>query len=618
MIGTKLVNRYQIIERIGGGGMAVVYKARCTLLNRIVAVKILRQQYSIDEDFVRRFRREAQAAASLSHPNIVSIYDVGQDKETYFIVMEYVEGETLKELIEREAPLEPSRAVNITRQIANALYHAHSNKIIHRDIKPHNVLISRDGRVKVADFGIARAVTSTTQTFSPNSIMGSVHYFSPEQAKGKLATEQSDIYSLGIVFYEMLTKHLPFDGDSPISIALKHLQQTIPPASKYNWNVSANLQSILDKMLDKDKSQRYQNVIDLLTDLRTWNISGSKESEGTEIRDLEHDPEDTQIYAPVKLKKRGIDQRLLKRIGLWAGIGVVIGAVIYFSILGFGALAEMWRVREVEVPNVVEMSLEDAVETLDEAGLRNYQVADEVHDNTIPPGHVVRQSPGSGRVVKENRTIELTISKGPDLVDVPSLEGLDRRTAESRLQALGLVADVEYETSETVDFDTVIRQDPLKGAELVRNSKVTLIVSSGPRPIKMPNLVGKTDEEAIEILDDLRLGIRYTTWDSPKGESPGGIVIAQDPKANEDIKPGELVDITFRPFNRIEKTVRVTELNPQAETSIRIEVRDITGELKTYEEVVTGREEYSKSVSGWERGTISLYINGALVDEENF
>ena len=181
MIGTKLVQRYQILERIGGGGMAVVYKARCTLLNRIVAVKVLRHQFAVDEEFVRRFRREAQAAASLSHPNIVNIYDVGQENDIYFIVMEYVEGETLKDFIEREAPLEPARAVNITRQIANALYHAHYNKIIHRDIKPHNVLISKDGRIKVADFGIARAVTSNTQTFSRNSLVGSVHYFSPER-----------------------------------------------------------------------------------------------------------------------------------------------------------------------------------------------------------------------------------------------------------------------------------------------------------------------------------------------------------------------------------------------------------------------------------------------------
>lgn len=619
MIGSKLVNRYQILERIGGGGMAIVYKARCTLLNRIVAVKILRQQYSIDEDFVRRFRREAQAAASLSHPNIVSIYDVGQDKETYFIVMEYVEGETLKELIDREAPLEPSRAVNIVRQIANALYHAHNNKIIHRDIKPHNVLISRDGRVKVADFGIARAVSSTTQTFSPNSIMGSVHYFSPEQAKGKLATEQSDIYSLGIVFYEMLTKHLPFDGESPISIALKHLQQTIPPASKYNWNVTANLQGILDKMLEKERSDRYQSVIDLLTDLRTWNVEGVRETtESVPVQELEHDPESTQVYTPVETKKKGINKTILSKLGLWAGIGLVLGGVIYLSILGFGALADFWRVSEVEVPNVVEKSLEDAIESLDAAGLSNYTVSSELYDERIPAGHVIRQSPSGGRIVKQNRTIELTVSKGPEMVEVPSLEGADRRAAETTLTGRGLTPDVQYETSEEVDANIVIRQDPLPGTMLTRGQEVILIVSSGPRPIKMPSLVGKTEVEALDIINDLGLRVRYATWDSEKGDSPGGIITSQDPEANQDVRPGDFIDYTLRPFNHIVRNVTVRDLNPWTTNLVRIEVRDISGETTVYEDYVSSQDTFVRTVSGYERGRITIYVNGALYNQENF
>lgn len=615
MIGSKLVNRYQILERIGGGGMAVVYKARCTLLNRIVAVKILRQQYSIDEDFVRRFRREAQAAASLSHPNIVSIYDVGQDKETYFIVMEYVEGETLKDLIEREAPLEPARAVSIVRQIANALYHAHNNKIIHRDIKPHNVLISKDGRVKVADFGIARAVTSTTQTFSPNSIMGSVHYFSPEQAKGKLATEQSDLYSLGIVFYEMLTKKLPFDGESPISIALKHLQQTIPPASQYNLNVTPKLQGILDKMLEKDRSLRYQNATELLAALRTWNVPGEDTAATNESEnELDQESQHTQIYTPVNPDKKPLKtwQRLLLK---WGIIFILLAGAVYLGIVGFRALGELWRVDEVQVPAVTEMSLEEAIAALEEAGLKNYQVVGHVHHETIPENHVVIQKPGARQTVKENRLIELTVSKGPDLVEVPALEGKEVREAESELESLGLIPEREYEFSEKFGSGIVIRQDPDSG-KIPRGEKVKLVVSQGPRPIIMEDLRGKTLEEARQIIAQLLLSERLLRWEPLQGDSPGGIVTSHIPEAKTEVAPGDSVDLWLRPYNKISKTVNISQLNPGDQ--VRIEVTDITGVTQVPFDDVVWEESFSLTVSGWERGTIVVYINGAKKEESPF
>lgn len=615
MIGSKLVNRYQILERIGGGGMAVVYKARCTLLNRIVAVKILRQQFSVDEDFVRRFRREAQAAASLSHPNIVGIYDVGQDKDTYFIVMEYVEGETLKDLIDREAPLEPARAVSIVRQIANALYHAHNNKIIHRDIKPQNVLISKDGRVKVADFGIARAVSSTTQTFSPNSIMGSVHYFSPEQAKGKLATEQSDIYSLGIVFYEMLTKQLPFDGESPISIALKHLQQTIPPAAKFNLNVTAPLQAILDKMLEKERSQRYQSVIDLLTELRTWNTDGALPVSG--VSEDDHDSQHTQVYAPVPEQDNRAPKTLISRLKIWAVIGLVLGAAIYLGVVGFGALLDLWRVEEVVVPDVMNKHIDDAQEVLEAAGLDNYKVIEHIFHATIPENYVVRQSPTANRTVKENRVIELTLSKGPDLAEVPHVEGQDRRAAITMLQSVGLEPDVRYEQSEDYDVDIVMTQEPLAGTKLLKKEKVILIVSSGPRPIEMPNLAGKTEEEATTIIEELLLVKRISSWVTPKGDSPGGLVSSQSPEAGLDVRPGDSVDIYLRPYSHINRLLTIDNLNSLDMNEIRIEVKDITGNTVTITDTVFGQTSYSTTISGWERGTVTIYINGSLVRQEN-
>ena len=615
MIGKKLVNRYQILERIGGGGMAVVYKARCTLLNRIVAVKILRQQYSIDEDFVRRFRREAQAAASLSHPNIVNIYDVGQDKDVYFIVMEYVEGETLKDLIDREAPLEPARAVNIVRQIANALYHAHCNKIIHRDIKPHNVLISKDGRVKVADFGIARAVTTTTQTFSPNSLMGSVHYFSPEQAKGKLATEQSDLYSLGIVLYEMLTKTLPFDGDSPVSIALKHLQQTIPPASRYNPAVTPGLQAILDKLLEKDKSQRYQNAIDLLAALRTWNSPEAAEAAEADGK-AEIDEADTQVFMPlVSKKKQWLSQVGKKRLLTWSIIILSVAAAVTLAVLGFSSLAKLWEVKEIPVPNVVEQSKEAAIAELETVGLQNYSIS-EMHHDTIPLGYVVRQKPTANQIVKQNRNIELIISKGPVLIDVPGVEGLDVRVAESDLQAKGLKAKRTDEYSEEHAAGIVIRQDPIEGMKLAKDQKVHLVVSSGPRPFKMPNVIGKTLFEAEEVFKDLMVDVRRA-WNPRQGDSPGGIVTDQTPASNEDVKPGDIVYLYLRPFNKIVKQVEVL-LNPLVESSVKIVVKDAAGEEIVFDESISGRFSYTHTVTGWETGTISVYVNDGLVDKISF
>ncbi|WP_040948595.1 Stk1 family PASTA domain-containing Ser/Thr kinase, partial [Gorillibacterium massiliense] len=268
MIGQTLSGRYEIIEIIGGGGMALVYRARDILLNRIVAVKVLRPQFVHDEEFIQRFRREGQSAAALSHPNIVSIYDVGQRGDIHFIVMEYVEGTTLNDLIKERAPLQVEEAVNIASQICDALDHAHSNQIIHRDIKPHNILIGRNGRVKVTDFGIARAGASSSIT-QTGSVVGSVHYFSPEHAKGTLAGAKSDLYSLGIVLYQMLTGKLPFSGESPVSVALKHLQENVPEPRKVNPLIPQSVENVILKAMRKNPDNRYQSAREMLADLET-------------------------------------------------------------------------------------------------------------------------------------------------------------------------------------------------------------------------------------------------------------------------------------------------------------------------------------------------------------
>ena len=268
MEGQRLGGRYQLESRVGGGGMAIVYKARDLILNRPVAVKVLRSQFCTDEDFVNRFRREAQAVASLSHPNVVGVYDVGQEGDTHYMVMEYIEGYTLKEVIIQRGALPVEEAVRIAEQICDALDHAHQNQIIHRDIKPHNIMIGKNGRVKVTDFGIARAVTSATITHT-NAMLGSVHYFSPEQARGGITGEKSDLYSLGIVLYEMVTGELPFSGDSPISVALKHLQEPLPEPRTVNPAIPQSVENVIFKALVKDPFLRYSSAREMLEDLET-------------------------------------------------------------------------------------------------------------------------------------------------------------------------------------------------------------------------------------------------------------------------------------------------------------------------------------------------------------
>lgn len=615
MIGDKLVNRYQIIERVGGGGMAVVYKARCTLLNRIVAVKVLRPQYASDEEFVRRFRREAQAVASLSHPNIVGIYDVGQDKDTYFIVMEFIEGETLKELIRREAPLDSARAVTIARQIANALYHAHSNKIIHRDIKPHNVMLAKDGRIKVTDFGIARATTNATQTFSQDSILGSVHYFSPEQARGKTATEQSDLYSLGIILYEMLTGRVPFDGESPVSIALKHLQETITPISRLNTQVPRRLMDIVGKLLQKDRNQRYSNALDLIQDLRTWNADIPVVVETIPEKVSEEFEGETQVFTPLILEKDERREKIRRYVKLGS---LVLGSLLLVTLLFFGirAVRGFFQVQEVSVPDLLGKSLEEATQELEALGLQ-LEVQRQVFHDVVQENHVISQDLRANTMVRKGRTVRVSLSRGPDLVEVPDVTGMEQRAATNELNRLGFQVNVETEHSDE-PVNTVIRQVPA-GGRVRRSETITIVISTGPRPTDMVNLVGRTLAEAEEILVQMELELQVV-WLSARGESPGGIVEQHSPAAGEDIRPDDRVQLRVRPFNRNVAAIRDLDLDSDQSHSVRIEVDDITGSRTVYNNTVTGSAaaNFSYEAVIWERGSYRVYVNGALVRQGEY
>lgn len=368
MEGQRLGGRYQVETRIGGGGMAIVYKAKDLILHRQVAVKILRSQFGMDEDFVNRFHREAQAVASLSHPNVVGVYDVGQDDETHYIVMEYIEGHTLKEVINQQGALPIEEAVRISIQICDALDHAHQNNIIHRDIKPHNIMIGKNGRVKVTDFGIARAVTSTTITHT-NSILGSVHYFSPEQARGGVSAEKSDIYSLGIVLYEMVTGQLPFSGDSPITIALKHLQEPLPEPRESNPNIPQSVENIIFKALVKDPFLRYSSARAMLLDLETCLLPERRDEEKVVFPVDNEQTRVVPVITPEMLEqayqtrpsgirgRSGQEEEERKgKQGWWKktlGWFGAIGLFIVLAFFGFSFLLEFFgAVPEVSVPHV--------------------------------------------------------------------------------------------------------------------------------------------------------------------------------------------------------------------------------------------------------------------------
>jgi serine/threonine-protein kinase len=561
MIGKKLGGRYEILERIGGGGMALVYMGLDILLHRKVAVKVLRQQYVHDEEFIRRFRREAQAAASLSHPNVVSIYDVGQEGEIHYIVMEYIEGTTLNDLIKERAPLQVEEAVRYASQICDALDHAHHNEIIHRDIKPHNILIGKNGRVKVTDFGIARAATSSTIT-QTGSVVGSVHYFSPEHAKGTSTGEKSDLYSLGIVLYQMLTARLPFLGESPISVALKHLQEEVEEPRKVNPLIPQSVENIILKALRKKPEERYQSAREMLQDLETcllperrneakihfWN-DDEIDDESTRVIPAIRPNQFTEKHEPEEKIESRDDQTAAKKKGwikpvVWIGVLLIILAGMWYMV---GWVKAKWTIPDVPVPNVVGKPVAQAIADLEKAHL-GYSIVNDT-SSTVPKDSVISQDPPSDQKTKINNKVTLHVSTGPEKQKMPSLVNQNVKDATARLVALGFVQDkivVEQVFSDTVAADTVINQTPGVDEPVdPTNATVKLTVSKGKETFKMPNLVGMTLNDAKKVINDNRLklsqdDISYeASYQQPKDK-----VIKQFPyNANDDVSPGAAIKL---------------------------------------------------------------------------
>ncbi len=519
MIGQILGNRYELIEKVGGGGMALVYKARCKLLNRFVAVKILRPDFTNDEEFIKRFKIEAQAAASLSHPNIVSIYDVGNEEDIHYIVMEYIDGATLKEYLEEKGALDWKEAVNISIQICLAIKHAHENNIVHRDIKPHNILFTKEGMIKVTDFGIARAVTSSTITMVGGTI-GSVHYFSPEQARGGFTDEKSDIYSLGIVLYELLTGTLPFNGDTPVSVAIKHIQEEPEEPINMNSQIPIGVNDIVKKAIQKDQNSRYQKASDLLDDL--YKVLDKPSTQFFEETNIEDSPtvrvpaldENTSFADKSVSKKIGDDMKRKKKKEKTTTIVAVATSILVVALVLFMVgkviMSQMEQNnKEFIVGDYVGMNYKDVVRMLENNNIRVNLV--EKYNDNVPEGEIFYQDRGEGETLipGEFSEIEIHVSKGPEYFEIPDFRRTDYRQAGSILRENGLLVVEELEYSDTVAIDYVIRTDPPMNVKVKNGDTVILYRSIGPeiRTTKVPDLIGMTRVEATALITERKLKV---------------------------------------------------------------------------------------------------------------
>ncbi len=541
-----LDHRYELLEHIGGGGMADVYKAHDTILDRMVAVKILHAQLANDEEFLEKFRLEAKGAARLSHPNIVGIYDVGHDAGKYFIVMEYIAGETLKKRVQREGRLSVEESLRIAKEIARALREAHANNLVHCDIKPHNILVTADGRVKVADFGIARAVTSSTMTYNGN-IVGSVHYFSPEQAKGTKITPQSDIYSLGVVLYEMLTGELPFTGETTVSIALKHLQEEPKPIGQYDYTLPPMVEAIVQRTMAKNPSERPDSD-ELIEDIQhTERFLGFETGGETG----ENDPFATRLLPRIDADSMQDEREESNK--LWNGgklfksklflIAAAVVVFLGFAVGAFFAFGKFWSMAEVQVPDVKAKPMTLAKQLLETSNLRVNIV--EQFDATVTAGQVISQSPEAGAIVKEQRIITIYVSKGGEELTMPNVKGLSRLSAENKLKKMGLVIGNVYEKVSDQDAWTVLEQEPVAGHKIQKGQSVDLTVSKGKqiKLVRVPNFTGGTLDNAKDQLKQLKLSLGTVTYE--KSRQASGTVLRQTPSAGTDVDEGTTVDFVL-------------------------------------------------------------------------
>lgn len=570
LIGKMLNNRYEILEKIGNGGMATVYKAKCHVLNRYVAIKILKDEFTTDSEFIKKFNTEAQSAAGLAHPNIVQIYDVCNEDNLYYIVMELIQGKTLKEIITEDGVLSWKWSVNIAIQIASALETAHKNNIIHRDIKPHNIIITEDGIAKVTDFGIAKAVSNSTITAFGTTI-GSVHYFSPEHARGGFTDAKSDLYSLGIVMYEMLTGRVPFDADTPVSVALKQVQEEPVDPMNYNENIPISVNRIILKAMQKDPNLRYQNATEMLKDL---SLALKKPNEDFVVLATRNDDSPTQkiptIYelemeknndrkAPKvehTAKEKGKIEKIkdFYKTHKWALVLTLIALAIILFISALSittAVLNGNRPAQVEIPNVSgvdnqeRMTKDEAIKLLNSLGFNDIEVEEEYNDE-VEEGYVISQKPiyKSNFSVNVTEPITLVVSKGQKIVTLPKkMVGKNIEDVKKELDALELKYNIIEENSETIEADIVIAVDPEEGEEITAATEVQLTVSIGSafKDVTVPNVLNDTEEAATQKLTSAGLLVNVNYEEN--ASKSDGIVTSQSISAGKVVKEGDTIDI---------------------------------------------------------------------------
>lgn len=532
--------RYAVIERIGVGGMAEVYRARDELLGREVAVKVLNERLSTDRSFVERFRREAQAAANLSHPNIVSLYDYGTDESSNFIVMEFIDGSPLGDVIKNEGPLLPERAAEIAGDVAKALERAHTAGLVHRDVKPNNIMLTSTGQTKVTDFGIVRALggEAEQQMTQTGVVIGTAAYLSPEQAQGNAVDARSDVYSLGCVLYEMLTGRAPFSGDTPLAVAYKHVRETAQPPSNVNADVPPALDAITMKALAKNPDNRFQNAAEMREDLDRF-LSGQKVTATPLLADAT-----AVIGAP------GGSTQVMGRTGIYeddepegrsAGWYVAIALLILglFALVAYFVATNLLGSAElVDVPRVIGLEEEEAVDRLETAG---FEVQVETGPHERDEGTVFKQEPKANERLAEGERVTIFVSEGPQQVEVPNVVGDPIEDAKRTIRQAGLkVGDVTEEASEEVDEDNVIRQSPEGGFLIETGEPVDLVVSSGPEAVIVPDVINQSEESAIDELE--RAGLEVVVQRAPS-DVDEGLVVSQDPQPGTEVEPGDTVEI---------------------------------------------------------------------------
>ena len=574
--GRLLGNRYEIIEKIGSGGMATVYKAKCHVLNRYVAVKILRDEFTTDEEFIKRFEVEAQSAASITHPNIVSVYDVGVDGNLYYIVMELIKGKTLKEIIvEEKGPLPWKWSVNIATQIASALEIAHKNHIIHRDIKPHNIIITEDGVAKVTDFGIAKAVSNSTITAFGTTI-GSVHYFSPEHARGGFTDEKSDLYSLGVVMYEMLTGKVPFDADTPVSIALKHMQEDPKPPIELNPNIPSAVNDIIMKALRKDTNLRYQNATAMLLDLKR----ALKEPNGDFVDDNDYtedfptqristiDIENERIASNRAQKNGKKPNKFLEFIKNHKALSAIIGLILLF-IITIGTtigISNATRPKDVAIPNLVGKTVDEAKKILEENKL-TYVEEESAYNTEYEAGQIISQTPPfvEGRKIKQKTEVKVVVSLGTEKTKVPKLKGLTKQEAEDAADEAKIKLEFVEEISKTVEAGIIIKQEVDTDTEVNAGDtvKVYISIGTGIKQVVVSSVLYQEEATAKQNLEDL--GLKVTVEYSEDKTRGNGVVLKQSISSGEKVDEGTAITIT------------VNKLVEKKTATIYVNMKSITG-----------------------------------------